>query len=1338
MIAHLSSRFFAALFASFLCILSTSNSAAAGAVRVTLQLDQTTLKVGQTTTAHVMAEIVPAEKPNTTQIFSWYVDLLNSAPTVFQIDPTTIIVPTADSDPNTSSKGTFTSGNLRAVYNSFFNTTNAGHDVAIELFSVTVKAVAVGSATLSVAAGSGAPALDHDFIVATISGDPIFGGLYDTTPTQLTSFNNVPPTIDPIANITVAEGSRASATALGHDADADQTLRYSFSGTAAFGAAVDAITGAFTWTPTEAQGPGTYTFRIKVFDNGTPVMSATNEFNVVVTEINTAPILQVPATINSAELQAISAKCNATDIDVLQGRTPSTNVLTFSLINPPAGASINPTNGAFAWTPSESQGPGNYTIKVVVVDDGTPAMAATNTFAINISEVNRAPTITAPANQTIAEGATLNVAFVAADPDLPANALTFSVVNAPPGVVLDSGTGLITWTPTEAQGPGTYTISVAVSDNAPTPLFATNSFQVTVNELNATPTLDLLPDRTVTELTPLTFTAIARDTDLPAQTLTFSLDSPPAGATINATSGAFSWTPTEAQGPGQYTIVVRVTDNGSPPRFDTKSFDVVVNEANSAPVLVTPVGQATQTVAELTPVNIQFTATDSDLPANLITFSIENAPSGATLNPASGLFSWTPSEGQGPGVYSFKIVATDNGSPARSTTNTINITVNEANTAPIIDPIDDQIVDELVKLTIPVAARDTDLPAQTLTYSLDTPPVGAAIDPVTGVFTWTPTEAQGPGQYVITVRVRESGAAALSVTRSFGVTVNEVNVAPIVQIPAPVTRVEMAAMSIPITVTDADVLNGQSPRTNRFTFTLANAPEGATINAQTGVISWTPTEAQGPASYQLRIIATDDGVPPLSGEGTLTINVSEANRLPSITAPPTQTVPELSPLNVSFTAADSDLPAQTLTFSLVAAPAGVQLNPTTGAITWTPTEAQGPGSYTISVAVADNGSPILRATNSMSVTVTEVNTKPTLAAIPDYILPVGDTIRFTATASDADIPAQTITYSLDSAPAGAAIVGSTGQFSWTPVAAQGGQQFTIVVRATESGTAALFDTKSFKISVTSLPNTAPVIASPLEQTIVAGSKLIVANTAIDSDVPANTLVFSLVAAPTGATIDAANGTFTWTPTLSQVGRTQVRVKVADNGVPSLSGTNSFFINVTAPPNTAPTILSPADQTIAAGVKLTISNIAVDSDVPVNTLTFSIAAAPSGVTVDPATGVLTWTPTSAQVGKSQIQVRVTDNGIPALSNTNSFFVTVTPATGQAAALTLVSVLTPGTTVRIDGTANASYDLLFSTNLIDWSPVTTVSLGAQTFTTYLDVTHGFGQAKGFYRAKVTGSQ
>ena len=92
-------------------------------------------------------------------------------------------------------------------------------------------------------------------------------------------------------------------------------------------------------------------------------------------------------------------------------------------------------------------------------------------------------------------------------------------------------------------------------------------------------------NKTVEELGTLTFTATATDGDVPADNLTFSLTGAPAGATIDPVTGAFNWSPTEAQGPGTYTITVQVCDDGTPPACDTETILITVTE--STPLSVT-------------------------------------------------------------------------------------------------------------------------------------------------------------------------------------------------------------------------------------------------------------------------------------------------------------------------------------------------------------------------------------------------------------------------------------------------------------------------------------------------------------------------------------------------------------------------------------------------------------------------------------------------------------------------------------------------------------------------------------------------------------------------------
>jgi hypothetical protein len=77
-------------------------------------------------------------------------------------------------------------------------------------------------------------------------------------------------------------------------------------------------------------------------------------------------------------------------------------------------------------------------------------------------------------------------------------------------------------------------------------------------------------------------------------------------------------------------------------------------------------------------------------------------------------------------------------------------------------------------LVITNAADDFDLPLQNLTFSLDGGvPAGAAIDPVTGIFQWRPTETQGGTTNLFRVRVQDDGSPSMSATQKFSVVVRD-------------------------------------------------------------------------------------------------------------------------------------------------------------------------------------------------------------------------------------------------------------------------------------------------------------------------------------------------------------------------------------------------------------------------------------------------------------------------------------------------------------------------------------------------------------------------------------
>ncbi len=225
----------------------------------------------------------------------------------------------------------------------------------------------------------------------------------------------------------------------------------------------------------------------------------------------------------------------------------------------------------------------------------------------------------------------------ATDPDLPANTLNYSLTSAPPGALIDTN-GVITWTPSETDGPATNVIDTIVTDNGVPPLSATNSFTVVVTEQNTAPILPAQTNVVIAELTALVITNTATDPDLPANTLSYSLAGAPPGALID-TNGVITWTPSETDGPATNVIETIVTDNGVPPLSATNTFMVIVEEVNQPPI---PPAVVNQTLYGGFTLWVTNTASDPDWPANPLTYALVVGPTNAVID-TNGIVSWIPS-----------------------------------------------------------------------------------------------------------------------------------------------------------------------------------------------------------------------------------------------------------------------------------------------------------------------------------------------------------------------------------------------------------------------------------------------------------------------------------------------------------------------------------------------------------------------------------------------------------------------------------------------------------------------------------------------------------------------
>jgi subtilisin-like proprotein convertase family protein len=167
----------------------------------------------------------------------------------------------------------------------------------------------------------------------------------------------------------------------------------------------------------------------------------------------------------------------------------------------------------------------------------------------------------------------------ATDTNTPPLPLTFSLLNQPANVpgatnvmTIDPNTGLINWTPNEAQGPSTNSISVNVSNGA---YSDTNTFTVIVLESNLAPfwptNVPLQTNYVINAYDLLTVMNTATDTDIPTNPLSYAMTVTPAAGNVSIdTNGIITWTPTLAQVGSNYLFTTIVTDT-NPWAINSKS-----------------------------------------------------------------------------------------------------------------------------------------------------------------------------------------------------------------------------------------------------------------------------------------------------------------------------------------------------------------------------------------------------------------------------------------------------------------------------------------------------------------------------------------------------------------------------------------------------------------------------------------------------------------------------------------------------------------------------------------------------------------------------------------------
>src|SRR6185437_16399164 len=126
----------------------------------------------------------------------------------------------------------------------------------------------------------------------------------------------------------------------------------------------------------------------------------------------------------------------------------------------PNGAKFDPTTQQFTWTPAFGQA-GVYDFKFVATDSLTNT-SATQDVSVTILPTDQPPTLPALGGHVVLIGHQLTLPITGSSPEVNA-VLTYTATGLPTGANLNSGTGVLSWTPTGIQV-GMYQILVTVSD----------------------------------------------------------------------------------------------------------------------------------------------------------------------------------------------------------------------------------------------------------------------------------------------------------------------------------------------------------------------------------------------------------------------------------------------------------------------------------------------------------------------------------------------------------------------------------------------------------------------------------------------------------------------------------------------------------------------------------------------------------------------------------------------------------------------------------------------------------------------------------------------------------
>jgi hypothetical protein len=588
-------------------------------------------------------------------------------------------------------------------------------------------------------------------------------------------------------------------------------------------------------------------------------------------------------------------------------------------------------------------------------------------------------------------------------------------------------------------------------------------------------------------------------------------------------------------------------------------------------------------------------AAASDIDSEVLTFRLDQAPAGASIDALSGRIDWTA---VGVGVDALFTVTVDDGQAQASRSFRVAVLPRGgANEAPIA-------ADDLATVVagdstlIDVIANDIDPEGEPLLLQALGTAANGSVSIEDGMIRYRPDALfSGSDSFSYTI-VDSAGNTAVA---SVSVTVLSGNRAPLLQAQGDLEIIEGTLLTLQ--------LNALDPDGDALSWRFGRAPEGAVIDEGTGSVSWLAGVAGQSADFS---VIVSDGQLEASRSFQVRVLPRQSLNLPPLAVADSVALFQDSSLLVDVLANDIDPEGLPLQLGALTQPANGVVVIEQGRVRYTP-NAGFSGLDSFGYTVLDSAGASATALVSVLVRALDQPNRAPLALDDSAVLAEDDSIVIDVLANDSDLDGDMLQIISVSAPAHGIARIENGRIRYTPSPDyNGSDQFVYLLSDGRGGE----DTARVTITVTPV-NDAPLAAADLASVVEDGSVLIdvLAN---DADIDGDVLTLAVLVPPAHGVAEVVDGKIRYTPMADFNGSDSFSYQVRD----AAGATATAEVRITVDPvNDSPSLDPVADARVASGTLFQVQLLGRDVDD--DALVYQLLQGPAGARIDPASGLLSW-------------------------------------------------------------------------------------------------------------------